>query len=204
VILGLFWRELLDRGKDDAAGLHCKQLAQVTAAVGLLRSLTQQLPGYAKRGEQLIVEVVAVREHDQRRVIHVEADLSGIEDHGQTLAGTLGMPDNADATVAFHRLPGFLQGFVDGVVLVVSSQNLDQRRTVILVEQEAAQDVQQAGRLTHSANDDFQLRQGCGGKVHAVDGPPLHEPFFIRRERACAGMPAVAYNQKAVILEEDR
>ena len=68
------------------------------------------------------------------------------------------MPDNADATVAFHSLPGFLQGLVDGVVLVVSSQNLDQRRTVVLVEQEAAQNVQQAGRLTHPANDDFQLR----------------------------------------------
>ena len=55
-----------------------------------------------ERAEELVVQVVAVGDDDQRRVLHrrVEDDAAGVERHRQALARALGVPDDADAPVA--------------------------------------------------------------------------------------------------------
>ena len=55
--------------------------------------------------EQLVVEIVAVGQHDQRWVLHrrVLDDLAGVERHQQALAGALRVPDDADLAVAAGR-----------------------------------------------------------------------------------------------------
>jgi hypothetical protein len=47
-----------------------EQLAQVRAALGLHRRLAQQVAAAREGAEELVVEVVAVGEHHQRRVLH--------------------------------------------------------------------------------------------------------------------------------------
>ena len=104
-LAALVGHELLDRREDDAAGGDLQLGAQVVAALGLHRLLPQQLVAVGERAEELVVEVVAVGEHDQRRVRHLRLlhELAGVEGHREALAAALGVPDDADAVVAGRR-----------------------------------------------------------------------------------------------------
>ena len=97
-----FGEELLDRGEHDAAGGDRELCAQVGAVGGLYRVLPQQIPAAGEGAEQLVVEVVAVGEDDDGRVLHrrVQDDAAGVERHRQALAGALRVPDHADPAVA--------------------------------------------------------------------------------------------------------
>ena len=44
-------------------------LRRCVAVLGLLRRLAQQVLAHAERAEELVVQVVAVGQHDQRRVL---------------------------------------------------------------------------------------------------------------------------------------
>ena len=90
-------REFLQGGEDHATRRPVEQLAQMLAVLGLLRRLAQQVLAHAERAEQLVVQIVAVGQHDQRRVLHRRMldDLARIERHQQALAGPLGVPDHA-------------------------------------------------------------------------------------------------------------
>jgi hypothetical protein len=76
-------RELLQRREDDAAGVPAQLLAQIGAALGLLRLLPQQVDGPPELGKELVAEVVAVGEHDDRRVLErdVTEELADEENH---------------------------------------------------------------------------------------------------------------------------
>ena len=76
--------------------------AQVGAVCGLHRRLAQQVVAAREGAEELVVEVVAVGEDDDRRVLHrrVQDDAAGVERHRQALARALRVPDHADAPVA--------------------------------------------------------------------------------------------------------
>ena len=105
----LLGEELLDRREHHAAGFHGELRPQVCAALGLDGRLAQQV-GAAREGrEQLVVEVVAVRQHDDGGIRHrrLADDASGVERHRQALARPLGVPDHADPSVAAGaaRLP---------------------------------------------------------------------------------------------------
>ena len=77
-------------------------LRRSLAVLGLLRRLPQQVLAHAEGAEELVVEVVAVGQHDERRVLHrrVLDDLARIERHQQALARALRVPDHADLAVA--------------------------------------------------------------------------------------------------------
>ena len=79
-----------------------EQLAQVRAALGLHRRLAQQVLAAREGAEELVVEVVAVGEHDEGRVLHrrLADDAPGVERHRQALARALRVPDHAHAPVA--------------------------------------------------------------------------------------------------------
>jgi hypothetical protein len=98
----LLGQELLDRGEDDPASLAVlQQLPQVGAALRLDGLLPQELPAAGEDAEELAVQVVAVGEDHDGRVLHrrVTDDTSCVEHHRQALARTLRVPDDADATV---------------------------------------------------------------------------------------------------------
>ena len=94
-----FW----DRGEHHAARLDRQLGAQVGTALGLGRRLPQQVLAAGERPEELVVEVVSVRQHDDRRVLHrrLADDPSGVEGHGQALARALGVPDDTDPPITW-------------------------------------------------------------------------------------------------------
>jgi len=103
----------VDGGEDDAPGLDRELRPQIRPALGLHRRLAQELPAAGKGGEELVVQVVAVGEDDQRRVSHrrLADDAPRVESHGQALARALRVPDHADAPVA-RSAAGLAAGFI--------------------------------------------------------------------------------------------
>jgi len=81
----LLRQELLDRREHHAARRHRELQAQIGAVGGLHRRLAQQVAAAREGAEELIVEVVAVGQHDQRRASSPGA---GRRRHGQ-VAGTI-------------------------------------------------------------------------------------------------------------------
>ena len=51
--------------------------------------------------EQLIVEIIPIREHHERRILHCRMahDPGGIEQHGKALAAPLRMPNDSSPTI---------------------------------------------------------------------------------------------------------
>ena len=98
----LLGQELLDGGKDHPTCLPAlKQLAQLGAALGLDRILSEEVAAAGEDAEELPVQVVAVSEDDDGRVLHrgVVDDPARVEGHRQALARALGVPDHVYATI---------------------------------------------------------------------------------------------------------
>ena len=87
-VSALLGEELLNGGEHHTPGGDRELLAQVGAVSGLHRRLAQQVAAARKGAEKLVVEIVAVGEHDDRRVGHrrVQDHPSRIERHRQALA----------------------------------------------------------------------------------------------------------------------
>ena len=98
-------QELLDGGEDHAARRDRAAAPAGRPALGLHRLLAQQLLAAGEGAEELVVQVVAVGDHHQGRVLHrrVQDDSPGVERHRQALARALRVPDHADPPVARLR-----------------------------------------------------------------------------------------------------
>ena len=172
----LLGEELLDGGEHHSAGFHPELFPKVGPALRLDGGLPQQVGATRKGGEELVVEVVAVRQHDEGGILHrrLAHNAAGVEHHGQTLARPLGMPDNPDASVApFSTRPvGFLrgglsqrrrpQGFPDRglhrMELVVAGGLLDQRTAAVVFEHgEIADERQEPVRRADPLDQDLEL-----------------------------------------------
>ena len=80
--------ELLQGREDHAARSTVQQALQIFATAGLHGRLADQVAAHGKRGKQLVVEIIAIGQYHQRRVLHggVLHQLAGIERHQQALA----------------------------------------------------------------------------------------------------------------------
>ncbi len=98
----LIGKELLDGRENDASGGSVQQFSQIRPVFRLNRSLPEQLPAAGERSKQLAVEVVPVRQDDDRRIFErgVQDDAAGVKGHRQALAGPLRVPDDAASLVA--------------------------------------------------------------------------------------------------------
>ena len=97
----LFGEKLLDGSEDHTARFDRELAAQIGPAVCLHRCLAQQVLADS-RAEELVIQVIAVGQHDDGGVFHGQLadDAPGIEDHSQTFARPLRVPDHTDAPVA--------------------------------------------------------------------------------------------------------
>ncbi|MNP63193.1 hypothetical protein D3C76_1585610 [compost metagenome] len=93
--------ELLQGRENHAARCPAQDLLKIFAALGLNRRLADQVTTHRKGREELVVEIIAISQHHQRRVGHGRMfhQLPGIERHQETLTGTLGVPDYPGAFV---------------------------------------------------------------------------------------------------------
>ena len=230
--LGVFLRQkLLDRGEDHAAAGDGEQFAELVPTVGLHGRLAEDFVAALKLPKELIVEIVAVGEDDERRVLHhrVPHDACGVEEHRKTLPRTLRVPDDTGAAVALFAAVhaagpvsallfrdgtgqrghaagahGFLDGGVDGVELVVAGNDLVQPVTlgVFLEDDEVLEQIEETAPLKHAAHEHFEFVRCLGRILFAVDGAPDLEPFLIGRERADARLRTVGDDEEFVVVEQ--
>ena len=157
--LATLGRELLDGREHDAAGGTGQNSLQILPAVGLLRGLTEQVAAHAEGAEELVIEVIAVRDDDDGGVLHgrVGDDLTSVEGHEQALAGALGVPDDANSAVAVWARGGncALDSMAHGVKLVIPGHDLDDARAGVLEHGEVADQGQKPGLLEHALNRRF-------------------------------------------------
>src|SRR4030042_1960610 len=88
--------ELLYRREDHTASSDLKEAAKVCTILGLNRRLTQRFVATGKRSEELIVKIVAICDHDNRRILHgwMKNQPSSVEQHRETLARALSVPSD--------------------------------------------------------------------------------------------------------------
>ena len=203
-----FGHELLDGREDDSPTGDLEQVFEVGAAGGLLRGLAQEFLPAREDVEQLIVEVVAVGQHDQRRVRQRRMlnDLAGVEQHRQALAAALRVPDHPDAAVALDpgRRDGVIHRLVDGVILVIGGDLLGDGCAVGLEDDEIADQVEQALRREDAL--DQRLKLGLTGRIDdlAIDRAPRLEPLPAAGERAEPRLDAIRDDQQRVVGEQRR
>ena len=228
---GLLGEELLDRREHHAAGLDRELRPQIGAALRLDRRLPQQV-GAAREGrEQLIVEVVAIGQHDDGGVLHrgLPDDASRVERHRQALARPLGVPDHADPPVASRaarlaarlvaalrvaigdrllqcgRAQRFSDGGLHGVELVVPRHLLHQvPAAVVLEHDEVAHQRQQPAPGEDTFEQHLKLRQARVGQRLARDRAPRLAPLAAGRQRPDPRLQAVRDDERGVEDEQRR
>ena len=182
--VALFFGKKLLNGREDHAARFDRQLAaQIGPAGGLHWRLAQQGLATRKCAEELVVEVVAVGEHDDRWILHgrLADDGPRVKGHGQALARPLGVPDDANAPVAalapgglarfvpplrlggaliglLHRSQGLAHGHPHRVELVIAGHLLGEHTaTAVLKCDEVAHEIEETPRLEYAFNQHLQL-----------------------------------------------
>ena len=158
--------------------------------------------------EKLVVQIVAIRQGDNRGIIHrrVEDDLPGVEEHRKAFARSLRVPDHAAAPVAAG--PGSLDSrfyrLLDGMILMITAENLDNLAAVcvLLENDKMPQQFEESFLLEDAANQNFQFQDGRFFVILPFDGAPHLEPFPIGRQRTDSGLQAVRNYQDFVEVEE--
>jgi hypothetical protein len=231
-LLALVGQEFLDGGEHHATARHCQQLAQALAAFGLHGRLAKDVVAALELAEKLVVQVVAVGQHHQRRVLHgrVPHHPRGVEEHREALATALRMPDHARATVAglstvhpsrpghaqivtepwpvLHAAgaDGFLHRHVHRMELVIARDDLVQLAAVgiFLEDDEVFEQVQKTPPVEHPTHHHLKLQRRLGCIALAVNGSPDLEPFLVGRQGADACLQAIARHQHGVVVEQGR
>ena len=193
-------KELVDGSEDYAAAGDLEKRLQVLAALGLGGLLAQKLVTTGEGAKELVVQVIPVGEHNQRRVLHrrLQHQPPGVERHRQRLPRALRMPYHTNPSVSrgAPRLglreiaaASFLQNqlahtarphrfrhrCVYCVELVVTRHLLYHRRAVILEHDEMPHQVQEAALLEYPAQEHLQLRNR--GRRHrlTLNRAPRHD-----------------------------
>lgn len=102
LIAFLFRQEFLNGRENDAAGVDLKFPSEVGPAFRLHGRLAKQLLTAGESTEELVVEIVPIRQNHQGRIRHCrfEDHSSSVKCHREALPRTLRVPDHADAPVA--------------------------------------------------------------------------------------------------------
>ncbi len=173
--------ELLQRREVDAArGASSELGAQFAATRDLARLLGKQLrPGEGL--EQLIVQVGAVGDDDDRGVLHrrVAGDRRRVQLHLHRLARALRVPDDARTSVATYRLRRRGDRLGDGEVLVRLRHPLVQAVLVGVEGDEAAQQLAETLGVEQPVEGDLQRRARLDLAEEAVVVHQVQRPVSL-------------------------
>ena len=177
----------------------------------------------------MVVEVVAVGQHDDGGVLHrqVAHDAAGVERHRQALARPLRVPDHPDPPVAAGagRLPARLvaagrfghhllqgcraqrlgDGGLHGVELVVPGHLLHEGAAAVVLEHdEVADQREQPAAVEDAFEQHLELREARVGQRLARNRAPRLEPLLPGRQRADARFQPIRYDEPGVEREQRR
>ena len=130
--------KLMDEGTDEPLVALIEGLQEVAARIGAMKTVTSLEEGIG----QLDVQLLAVGNDHDTRIGVVPADIGGQSHHGETLARSLRVPDDA-TLLAWHTRCGCLDGIdlmrtehlLDSAV--VEDTVLEEEQELLLVEKEA-------------------------------------------------------------------
>ena len=112
--------------------------------------------------EELIVEVVAIRQHDDGWVRHprMAHHFANVEEHLQALPAPLCVPHDTSPTISpLHRREGRVHCLVDSVKLMVLGKTLDDAAAFVREADKTPNEVQEARRLEHPSHEHLHLRR---------------------------------------------
>ena len=199
--LPLLGVELLDQ-REDVAMILRQQLPEVLAARRLGLLLGDGATGHELLVD-LIVQLVAVGDDDEGPVAGQRAqDLLREEQHRETLAAALGVPEHAEPPALFLQLANRVDRAVDAEILVVLGDDLGEVALQLLEGGEVLDEVEQARGRAGAADHGFQ--RDDPGLAFVVDTLPLGEMFPAGRAAADAALAAVRENVDGVVPEEVR
>ena len=207
----------MDRREHHSAAGPIEQLPEVVAALRLHRHLAEDLSTALKLPVELIIEVVAIGEHDERRVLHrrVADDAGGVEKHRKALPAPLRVPHHPGAPIAqlstARRPVGRSQATgsdrlansrADGVKLVVAGDDLMKGPGVgVFVEDhKVLEELEKPAPLKHAPQERLQFRHRFQRIARSVDRRPDLEPFLVCGERPEPGLKAVADDEQGVVV----
>ena len=196
--------------EDHATGTDLKQLPQMFHGFCLHGLLPQDFTAALKLTKQLVVQVIPVRQHHQRGVLHrrMADHQTRIEQHRQALATSLSVPDHAATMIAglapthaarpesafvlrkhFRRTAhsarpnGFLHGCTNRMELMVSGKDLEHAVAVRIVfeHDEIPDQLEKMLLLEHASNQNLQRQLSFDWAI-VIDGRPWLEPFYLCRQ----------------------
>ena len=169
------------------------------------RSLAQEILTPCELQEQLIIQVVPVRYHNQGGIVQRTLQELCKENHGQRLAASLRMPEHTAASVPavracllyrFHRLP-------DRKILVIGRKDLRVIAVVPGKQDEVVKDVEEALLRKHPLE-----KRGEIGKLRirvvAVSRLPFHEALEACGNGAGPRLRLVADDAERVVDKHAR
>jgi len=182
--IALLGEELLDSGEHHPSGSHIQQGLQMFSRFSLHRRLPEELMTGAECVVQLIVKVVAVRDDDERRIgkYRMLYHHSGVEGHGEGLAGALRVPYDAYPPVpAWRNGPyGRVDRLARCVELMVRRDLLRLRSSVVLLEDdEMMQKIEQPFLVEDAVEQHFALQHVRGSFPLIIHRPPAHETLSV-------------------------
>ncbi len=225
----LLGEELLDGGEHHTSRVNRELGAQIRPAYRLCRGLAQQILASGEGAKELVIQIVAVGQHDDGGVGHgpLADDAPGIKGHAQALTRALSMPDHADAPVArratglsarlledgfffeplvrltqLGRAQGLGDCHLNRVKLMVTRHLLDQHAaTVILVDAEIPDQRKESPGFANAFEQHLELGETHIVQRFARDRAPRLEPFPPSREGADASLHTVRDDQGRIHRE---
>ena len=201
VLLPAFGAELVDQGEDIAVVLG-QEPPQVPAALGLGAAFGDHARG-RKVLVDLAVQLPAVRDHHEGPVArHLSEHLLRKEDHRNTLAAALGVPEHPEPAFALLDLGQGLERVVDAEVLVVLGHQFDQPARRLHEEDEVFYDIQQPLRRANPA--EHRLQRNASFLRLAAHLFPLGKMLPAGGDAAHPALAAVGEDDERVVPEEMR
>ena len=164
--------------EDDAVCLTvCKQFFQVGSALGVLRRLAQEVLAAGELAVELVIQVIAVCDHNDCRAFQCFLQIVSIEHHRQRFSAALRVPEHAAFAIRDGCLLGGSNRLLDGEILMVGGKHFECLLAVHIEADKVFQDVEETVLLKQS------LKEGVKGRVlcvliAAIRCFPLHEAVF--------------------------
>ena len=172
------------------------------AAFGLHRTLPQEVAALLELREKLVVEVVAVGDHDNGRTLNRLMEKMGVKHHRERFARSLRVPEYARLLRALgDGLARRFNGLANGVVLVIAGKDLVRARAGLDKTDKVLENVEEPRRLKDALEEHAKLRKALHLAL-SVRGLPFHEAVFAAGNRPNTGIHLIGNH--ADLVEDER